>query len=241
MSSPRFEPWLIPETISSGWNSTSPSVANLTQSTGVPSVANPLVPSSNSISSTQSGSRVVMLRAVALRLESGAMTASSTSGTASRAFRMAWRPVAWMPSSLVRRTFMGSVEDSREGRRLRPPNLPTVLTSPSYTRSTQDSGSITDCLEVEPVGRGRVARRGPWSAGQEPDELVHRQPARAHGQHRAHERPHHVAHEGVGLDPVLEAVRGRQPLRPGDVTLKPHVIALSGRESGEIMRAGDRR
>ena len=39
MSSPRFEPWLIPDTISSGSNPTSPSAANRTQSTGVPSVA----------------------------------------------------------------------------------------------------------------------------------------------------------------------------------------------------------
>jgi len=46
-----------------------------------------------------------MLRAVALRLESGAITASSMSGTSSRARRMALRPIAWMPSSFVRRTF----------------------------------------------------------------------------------------------------------------------------------------
>ena len=61
----------MPEMISSGWNSTSPSAAKRTQSTGVPSVAKPVVPSPKSISSTQSGRRVVMLRAVALRFESG--------------------------------------------------------------------------------------------------------------------------------------------------------------------------
>ncbi len=55
MSSPRLAPWLIPETISSGSNSISPSVAKRTQSTGVPSVAKPVVPSPNSTSSTQSG------------------------------------------------------------------------------------------------------------------------------------------------------------------------------------------
>ena len=60
MSSPRLAPWLMPDTISSGTNSISPSAAKRTQSTGVPSVANPVVPSANSSSSTQSGLRVVM-------------------------------------------------------------------------------------------------------------------------------------------------------------------------------------
>jgi hypothetical protein len=96
----------MPETISSGTNSISPRAAKRTQSTGVPSVAKPLLPSPNSTSSTQSGWRIVMLRAVALRFESGAITASSTPGTSSSARRMAFRPVAVMPSSLVRRTFM---------------------------------------------------------------------------------------------------------------------------------------
>ena len=36
-----------------------------------------------------------------IKLESGAITASSTPGTSSRARRMAWSPVAWMPSSLT--------------------------------------------------------------------------------------------------------------------------------------------
>ncbi len=49
-----------------------------------------------------------MLRAVALRFEFGAITASSTPGTSSSAFRRALSPVAWIPSSLVRRTFMRS-------------------------------------------------------------------------------------------------------------------------------------
>ena len=101
MSSPRLEPWLIPETISSGRSPTSPSSANLTQSTGVPSVAKPLDPSSKGISSTQSGERVVMLRAVALRLESGAMTWTSRPSIPMSSFRRAFRPVAWIPSSLV--------------------------------------------------------------------------------------------------------------------------------------------
>src|SRR4051794_16127518 len=111
MSSPRLEPWLIPETISSGRSPISPSSAKRTQSTGVPSVANPLDPSLNGISSTQSGERVVMLRAVALRFESGAITWTSSPSIARRALRSACSPLAWIPSSLVIRT------------RIRPPIL----------------------------------------------------------------------------------------------------------------------
>ena len=107
MSSPRLAPWLTPDTISSGSNSTRPSAAKRTQSTGVPSVAKPLPPSPKSTSSTQSGWRVVMLRAVALRFESGAITASSTAGTSSSASRITRSPIAWIPSSLVRSTFTG--------------------------------------------------------------------------------------------------------------------------------------
>src|SRR5437763_498456 len=84
MSSPRLAPWLIPDRISSGSDSTSPSAAKRTQSTGVPSVANPAVPLANSTSSTERALPVVMLRAVALRLESGAITASSTPGAPHR-------------------------------------------------------------------------------------------------------------------------------------------------------------
>ena len=62
-----FAPWLMPETISSGSNSIRPSAAKRTQSTGVPLVANPVVPSPNSTSSTDSGSLKVMLREVLLR------------------------------------------------------------------------------------------------------------------------------------------------------------------------------
>ena len=106
MSSPRFEPWLMPETIRSAVKpSIRPSAAKRTQSTGVPSVAKPTVPSPNGTSSTHSGRRVVIERAVAERLESGAMTASSTSVDLARsARRSACSPSASIPSSLVRRT-----------------------------------------------------------------------------------------------------------------------------------------
>ena len=107
MSSPRFAPWLMPETISSGGASIRPSAAKRTQSTGVPSVAKPLVPSPNSTSSTQIGSWRVTARPVALRFESGAITSSSTSGSSRSAFRITFRPVAVMPSSFVSRTLIG--------------------------------------------------------------------------------------------------------------------------------------
>ena len=71
---------MMPETIRSGSKSISPSTAKRTQSTGVPSVAKPLEPSSKVNSSTHNGVRVVMLRALADRFESGATTASSTPG-----------------------------------------------------------------------------------------------------------------------------------------------------------------
>ena len=97
----------MPDTISSGWNSIRPSAAKRTQSTGVPSVAKPLVPSPNSTSSTQSGSRSGdAARPVAQRFESGAITASSTPGSSSSARRIALQAGGLMPSSLVSRTFI---------------------------------------------------------------------------------------------------------------------------------------
>ena len=110
MSSPRFAPWLIPETIRSGFCSpVSPRSAKRTQSTGVPSVAKPVVPSSKVISSTHRGERVVIERAVALLFESGAITLSSSSGISARARRRACSPFAPIPSSLVIRTRMTSI------------------------------------------------------------------------------------------------------------------------------------
>src|SRR5215217_5041763 len=54
MSSPRFEPWLMPETIRSGRSPTSLRSPNRTQSTGVPSVAWAMKPSSSSRSARRS-------------------------------------------------------------------------------------------------------------------------------------------------------------------------------------------
>ena len=68
-------------TMSASKPSMRPSLARRTQSTGVPSVAKPLVPSSKGTCCTHSGRRVVIMRAKAERLPSGAMTASSMPGT----------------------------------------------------------------------------------------------------------------------------------------------------------------
>ena len=90
MSSPKLDPWLIPETTSSALNpAISPSLASLTQSTGVPSVAYPTVPSPKSTSCTHRGRLVVIDRAIAERLPTGAITASSIPGSSSNAFRSA--------------------------------------------------------------------------------------------------------------------------------------------------------
>src|SRR5918992_1262035 len=129
MSSPRLAPWLMPDTISSGSKSIRPRAANRTQSTGVPLVAKPVVPSPNSTSSTVSASWNVMLRAVAERFESGAITASSTPGTSSRARRSTCSPVAVMPSSFVSKTFtargdsVGPRSKEKAWGRRRPPRL----------------------------------------------------------------------------------------------------------------------
>src|SRR4051812_33565481 len=226
MSSPRLEPWLMPETISSGWDSTSPRAAKRTQSTGVPSVAKPVVPSANSISSTQSGLRVVMLRAVALLFESGAITARSTPGTSSSARRMAPRPIAWMPSSFVKRIFTRplKIESSAGPPAPRPDAIP------------RPPPSVFDRFQIEAVGRRCVTRLFPGATVEQPGELL-----RACAQHRADERAHHVAHEGIRLDPEGEHLAGLlHPLGPQHVPLEADVVGLGRGERGEVVRAEGR-
>src|SRR4051794_1510521 len=213
MSSPRFEPWLIPETTASALKpSTRPSLASRTQSTGVPSVAKPYVPSSNSTRSTHSGRRVVIERAIAERLPSGAMTASSMSGTiASSARRRACRPSAWMPSSLVSRT----------------------RTTPTL---------VGDADEVEPVRGSRHTGVTPMRAFEQLRERSQRPPPAGDLEHRAHEHPVHLAHERVGLDVELEHVAlGPPPSRPRDEALEAHVVGLGRREGREVVLATQER
>src|SRR4051794_7813152 len=121
MSSPRFEPWLMPETIRSALKpSISPSEAKRTQSTGVPSHAWPTVPSPKSTSWIHNGRRVVIERAIAERLPSGAITASCTSCTPRSARRSACSPSASIPSSLVSSTRSIGPEDRRASCHPRP-------------------------------------------------------------------------------------------------------------------------
>src|SRR3954451_18761056 len=210
MSSPRLEPWLMPDTISSGSNSTRPSAAKRTQSTGVPSVAKPTLPSSNSSSSTQSGLRVVIERAVALRFESGAITASSTPGTSRSARRITFSPVAWMPSSLVSRTFIRAMR------------------------------LVANRLEVEAVRCRGVARLGARAGLQQPLEISHLEAAAAHREHGPHQRPDHPPHEAVGLDPEGERPGLVGPFGARHLALEASVVGVGEREGREVVRAGNR-
>src|SRR5215210_1865434 len=100
MSSPRFSPWLIPETTISGSKSMSPRATRRTQSTGVPVQAYPIPPSAIFLSSTCKGVPKVIDRPTPERFLSGATV--KTSPTFSRARLAASSPAASIPSSLVR-------------------------------------------------------------------------------------------------------------------------------------------
>src|SRR5919201_537558 len=87
-----------------------------------------------------------MLRAVALRFESGAITASSTPGTSSSARRMEFRPVAVMPSSLVRRTLINerpgySVADRLQVERVRRRSRPRLAPRTALEKARERLGS----------------------------------------------------------------------------------------------------
>src|SRR3954452_5581119 len=153
-----------------------------------------------------------MLRAVALWFAFGAITARSTPGTPSSARRSAFRPLAWMPSSLVSRTFMGSLRIEPQG----------VALAPRTTRS------VAHRLQVE-AARGRcVAGLAGRAAGEQVAERVEIVTA---AQHRPDERAHHVPHDRVGVDPELEHVLARvAPFREHDLALEAHVVGLRRRE-----------
>src|SRR4051812_35398646 len=142
----------MPDTTRSAWKpSISPSLARRTQSTGVPSVAYPMVPSSNGTSCTQSGRRVVIMRAKAERLPSGAMTATSTPGTFSSARRSACRPSASMPSSLVTSTRMRPSQDSRGPGTFLPrdgaPGRPDTVVQPLVARHPRRRPVVPERIE----------------------------------------------------------------------------------------------
>src|SRR5450432_2816479 len=125
-----------------------------------------------------SGERVVMLRAVALRLESGAITSTSTPSSSRSARRVACRPGAEMPSSLVRRMRMRSIL------------------------------GVGDGLQVKTVRRRRFSGLRASGAVQQSAEARGRAAAGRDLEHRADEDPDHVAHEGVGGDAEAEDVAG---------------------------------
>src|SRR5215217_5043152 len=184
MSSPRLEPWLMPATTRSGWKpSISPSAASRTQSTGVPSQAKPWVPSSKPTSVTHSGRLNVIERAVAERLESGAITASWTSSSRASARRSVCKPCAPIPSSLV-----------------------------SSTRS-MPSSLVGDRLQIEPVGGRCAAGLRARAALQQAREGAHVATAAGDLEHGAHEDAVHGAQEGVGLDGELQHVSVALPRR----------------------------
>ena len=58
-----------------------------------------------------------------------------------------------------------------------------------------------------------------------------------HREHGAHEDAHHVAHEGVRLDPEGEHVRRGSSTHSArsHVALEAHVVGLGGREGGEVV------
>src|SRR6185312_3236932 len=113
----------MPETIRSGRSPTSPRCAKRTQSTGVPSVANPVLPSRSSTSATFSERWMVMPRAEPERFESGAITWTSPNRWSAC---FAWnRPREVMPSSLVRRMF--TAETSYACHPTRGDTMPTVV------------------------------------------------------------------------------------------------------------------
>src|ERR687895_174569 len=205
MSSPMLAPWLMPDTISCGSNSISPSAANRTQSTGVPLVAKPVVPSPNSTSSTSSGSLKVMLRAVADRFESGAITASSIPGTSSSARRSTLSPVAVMPSSFVRRTFTArgySVADRLQVKALGRRGRPGLAARPSLEESPK------------PLRADAVEHR----SHQHPHHVAHERVGLDHeGEHVVAlvypHRPHHVALEAHASSAARSIGRGHHSAR----------------------------
>ena len=83
-----------------------PELAKRTQSTGVPSVAKPTVPSPKSISSTHSGRRVVIARADRRAVGVGRDHRQLEPGDLEQRAAQGLQALGLIPSSLVSRTFM---------------------------------------------------------------------------------------------------------------------------------------
>ena len=163
---------------------------------------------------THSGRRVVIMRAIAERLPSGAITASSTPGHGQQ----------------------------RAAQRLQALGLDAVVVGEQHAhRSHPEIVAVAHDGEVEPVRGRRVAppRRadGPRAAPRSPRGSAVRRPPRA----SCRRGPVHVAHERVGLDPELEQVAALRPAGVVDVALEAHVVGLGRREGREVVRAGQQR
>src|SRR3954453_5831256 len=104
-------------------------------------------PSSSSTSSTESGERVVMLRAVALRLESGTMTWTSIPSISINARLRACMPSAPIPSSLVRRTRIASILGTGQGIQSRMPGIDSLDPEMTSTKEIWTVGHSTHEIE----------------------------------------------------------------------------------------------
>ena len=215
MSSPRLEPWLMPETTRSGWKpSISPSAASRTQSTGVPSHAKPFVPSSKPTSVTHSGrregDRARGGRAVGVRRD----TASSTSSTPSSARRSVCRPVAPIPSSLVSSTrsigLSSLVGDGFAGR----------------------ARARARCGRPPSAARPSSSRAKSSSAPPRPPASSSIVPTSTRFMLRMNES---ASIENSSTSPSA------LPAGAQDVALEAPVVAVGGREGGEVVRAGQQR
>ena len=170
-----------------------------------------------------------MLRAVALRLESGAITCTSSSGILRSSAAQGVQP---------RRLDPVVVGDQNAHR---PPILGrgNPWLAPWRISSGRSPGAGHGPGAVSPArSRGAPPSRDRKSSS------VRRPPADL--EHRPDQHPDHAAHEGVGLDPELEHPALPQdrgllvPLGAEDVPLEADVLGLGGREGGEVVRPAQR-
>src|ERR1039458_1050667 len=91
-----------------------------------------------------------------------------------------------------------------------------------------------------------MRRRGPAglrarAALEQALELIDRPPSASDLEHRPDQRTIHVSQEHVRLDPELQQIPLRQPLRAPHVAVKPRVLGLARRERSEVVLAAQRR
>ena len=100
----------------------------------------------------------------------------------------------------------------------RPASLGEVeLSGREDAEERSDERSVAHRREVEAVRGRRLAGALARGAAKQGLEVLGAAPAARHLEHRPHQDPDHVAHEGVGLDPELEQLARewlREPVRP---------------------------